>query len=607
MKDDEDKTKEQLIQELAELRQRIGDIQGRLHSGPSSQQAEEALGQSEERYRSMYETAAVSIWDEDFSALKAALDDLKTQGITDMRAYLNDHPEFVAQAAQMVNVRDVNAATLRIFEAKSKADLLGSLDKVFTPESLQNFREEMIAIAEGQTYFEGETINQTLNGERHDVLMTMTIPSEVESYRSVLVSMMDITARKQAEAKLRESEERYRLLVEGAQVGIALYDREDRLILINDQGAHNLGGKSEDFIGRTLSEFLDPPTATFVHQRIQGIFATGEVTHVEDTFELAGHELSFLSVMQPVTDATGAITGVQIISHDITARKQAEQALRESETRFRMLSEAAFEGIGITEKGRLLDANEQLVQMFGYTKSELKDRPVMDMVAPESRALVEEHFRTGDERPYNHMALRKDGTIFPVEIRGRMMPYEGRMVRVTAIEDITERKQQEEELRKSQILYGQAERMGKTGYFEWDHINEKMVSCSEQLALHYGMSVDEALEYFTEPEAIFRVIHPDDRVHYEQHRNDSVEQHKGMDIEYRVINPSGVVRHIHLLTENVLDDQGRLITRFGTEQDITARKQAEQALQESETRVRMLSEAAFEGIGITEKRTLIGC
>ncbi len=150
-------------------------------------QAEQALGQSEERYRSIFETAAVSIWDEDFSALKAALDDLKTQGITDMRAYLNDHPEFVAQAAQMVNVRDVNAATLRIFEAKSKADLLGSLDKVFTPESLQNFSEEMIAIAEGQTYFEGETIIQTLHGERHNVLLTTTIPSEAESYRSVLV------------------------------------------------------------------------------------------------------------------------------------------------------------------------------------------------------------------------------------------------------------------------------------------------------------------------------------------------------------------------------------------------------------------------------------
>ena len=163
------------------------------------EQADEALRQSEERYRSIFETAAVAIWEEDFSEIKAALDELRAQGVTDFAGYLDEHPEFIPQAAQMVKVQDVNDTTLKMLGARSKSELLGSLEKVFVPETLEIFREEMIAIFEGRTYFEGETINRTLQGEVRNVLLTMAIPTEREKFGSVLVSIMDITERKRAE------------------------------------------------------------------------------------------------------------------------------------------------------------------------------------------------------------------------------------------------------------------------------------------------------------------------------------------------------------------------------------------------------------------------
>ncbi|MCK5193282.1 MAG: PAS domain-containing protein, partial [Desulfobulbaceae bacterium] len=164
---------------------------------------EEALRKSEERYRDIFDTVEVSIWEEDFSELKAALDDLKTKGVTDFRKYLDDHPEFVAEAAGMVKVMNINPATLKMFGARSKTEMLGSLDKVFVPESLPTFREQIVAIAEGQTYFESEGINQTLQGERLNILMTITIPSEAKKFSSVLISIMDITALKRAEDEIR--------------------------------------------------------------------------------------------------------------------------------------------------------------------------------------------------------------------------------------------------------------------------------------------------------------------------------------------------------------------------------------------------------------------
>ncbi len=165
----------------------------------------EGLHTSETRFRNIFETANVSITEEDFSVAKSALDALKAEGLTDMRAYLTAHPEFVQQVVKMVRVNDVNTATVRIFGAASKEELLGgALSTVFVPETFDSFREELIAIAEGQSYFEGETVIRTLTGERRDLLLTTTLPPEAEDYRSVLVSLMDITERKQAEAASAE-------------------------------------------------------------------------------------------------------------------------------------------------------------------------------------------------------------------------------------------------------------------------------------------------------------------------------------------------------------------------------------------------------------------
>jgi two-component system cell cycle sensor histidine kinase/response regulator CckA len=110
-----------------------------------------------------------------------------------------------------------------------------------------------------------------------------------------------------------------------------------------------------------------------------------------------------------------------------------------------LLASAAFEGIAITAHGRVADANEQLCAMLGLECSQLIGREVMDFVAPESRELVLEHLRKGSEEPYEHLALRADGSVFPVEIRARTIPAGGRPQRVTALRDLTERKRVEEE------------------------------------------------------------------------------------------------------------------------------------------------------------------
>ena len=133
------------------------------------------------------------------------------------------------------------------------------------------------------------------------------------------------------------------------------------------------------------------------------------------------------------------------LEREIAERKQAEKALEESEKRFRRLSEAAFEGIAVTEKGKIVDANDRLAEILGYEPSELIGMNVMDAVAPESRDVVMNKLSSENEESFEHMALTKNGSILSVEVRSKVLPYEDRTLRVTIIRDITERKRAERE------------------------------------------------------------------------------------------------------------------------------------------------------------------
>jgi diguanylate cyclase (GGDEF)-like protein/PAS domain S-box-containing protein len=122
-----------------------------------------------------------------------------------------------------------------------------------------------------------------------------------------------------------------------------------------------------------------------------------------------------------------------------------------SKERFRCLSEASFEGIAIHDKGRIMEVNRAFAEMFGYKHPEIIGMHALQFTSPESRDSGLQNIVSGYEGPYETVCLRKDGSTFTAEIRGKSILYQGRMVKVTAIRDITGIKQAEEELRDSHL------------------------------------------------------------------------------------------------------------------------------------------------------------
>jgi PAS domain S-box-containing protein len=391
--------------------------------------------------------------------------------------------------------------------------------------------------------------------------------------------------RRQAEDALRESEERYRSLVANMNDGLMRVGSDEQIEFVNDRFCEMVGYAYGELIGKVAHEFLVPDEDQRIIDEQIALREQNLASRYEIRLRKKSGELIWIQVSgAPVMDEEGNLVGSLSINTDITERKKAEEALRDSEERFRRLSEAAFEGIGIADQGKVIDVSERLAEMLGSTRSELIGSSVMDIVAPESRELVLDRIRSGYDKPYEHMAQRKDGSIFPVEVRGKVIPYEGRTVRVTAIRDITERKQAEEALRESE------ERFRQTINSIRSHVYVTHITEDGEFTNHYKSPGYKALTGYATQEFVddwnlwHTLIHPDDR---EQAANNAHKLAQGYDseLEYRIVRADGEVIWV-LDVARVVSGEDDTHTVYGTITDVTERKQAEEALRESEERFR---------------------
>lgn len=167
---------------------------------------ESVLRESEARYRALFDDSPTPLWEEDFSEVAAYLDGLLAGGVTDLRAYLHEHPEAVAAAAAKVRILSVNQSALDMYEARSASELLRGLPQLFGPETFDVFREELFAFLDGRTTYEGETRTRTLGGRPNDASFRLNVVSGHErDWSRVVVSVFDLTRHKAAEKQIRSS------------------------------------------------------------------------------------------------------------------------------------------------------------------------------------------------------------------------------------------------------------------------------------------------------------------------------------------------------------------------------------------------------------------
>jgi len=269
---------------------------------------------------------------------------------------------------------------------------------------------------------------------------------------------------------------------------------------------------------------------------------------------------------------------VEGLEKEAVKLKLTENALRESEKKYRRLSEASFEAVAITDKGVILDANITFAKMFGYEHHEIVGMEVLNLVAPEALELVSQNIRSGYQETYEHPAIKKDGSIIQVEVRGKAIPYEGRNVRVTAIRDITKQKRIEEELIESYNIINRSPAV----VFLWKNDEGWPVEfVSDNVNEIFGYTAE---EFISGKITYANTVHLDDLdivagevARYSKEKGRKKFSH----VPYRIITKKGEVKWLDDRTYIRRDDKDSITHYQGIVLDITKRHRLEAYLQQA--------------------------
>ncbi len=240
---------------------------------------------------------------------------------------------------------------------------------------------------------------------------------------------------------LYNSEHLYQDLVETSQDLIWQCDIKGNYTFLNSAWEEVFGYPLKKMLGRPFTDFQDPEQAAQDIKEFKKLLR-GEILKGYQTIHKGknGKKIHLIFNAKVVTDEKGKIIGTRGTAYDITERVKAEQSLKESEERYRRLSEASFEGIGITRNGKIIDYNDRICAIYGYTREEFSRLSLKDLIYPDDLDLVMSHILQNDPRPYEHRGLAKDKSILFLEIRALSLIVNGEKLRMSIIRDLTERR-----------------------------------------------------------------------------------------------------------------------------------------------------------------------
>jgi len=296
---------------------------------------EDALRKSEERYRSLFENSPISLWEEDFSKVKKYIENLRKSGVKDLAVYFKVHPEEVIKCMKMVKVVDVNKATLSLYKARSKKQLINDgLNRILPSECYQKFVKELITIAKGKTRFTCEAVNQTLTGEKRQVAIAWSVaPGYEKSLAKVIVSKIDITQQKKIEEELRENERRYRNLFENVPIVIFTISADGIITSLNPAFERITGWSCSEFIGKPFMPLVHPDDLPIAISEFRRLLNGKTPPPFELRIKSKSGEYLIGEFRGSPLFENGKIVGKFGIAQDITERKKAEEILCETVNR----------------------------------------------------------------------------------------------------------------------------------------------------------------------------------------------------------------------------------------------------------------------------------
>ncbi len=390
----------------------------------------------------------------------------------------------------------------------------------------------------------------------------------------------------------------------------ALYvkDRDGKYLLFNDAAARFFGRPVESVLGKDDMAFFDEASAAQMGGRDRQVMESGVTRTWEETLTVSGVTRTYLTTRAPYRNADGKIVGVVGISRDITSQRRAEEELRASESRYRTFVDHASDALFLQgRRGIVLDVNRQACESLGYTRDELIGKTAFDfdpVLTPASAEHVAARLERGETFAFDSQHRRKDGVVFPVEIRCRPFFVNGERLSLALVRDMTERVRREEDLRKSHAFQEALIHTAGEGilvcfevpefpFLQFSIWNDQMVrltgyTLSELNRLGWSQTVS------PDPAIRDRVIARMARMR----EGDNLQSE-----EWEITRKDGARRVLTISTSIIDAGDTKAVVAMMT--DVTHRKESEQALRDSEARYRTCVDHAADALFLHGARGVV--
>jgi PAS domain S-box-containing protein len=417
--------------------------------------------------------------------------------------------------------------------------------------------------------------------------------------KGVSVILEDITGRKRIEQRMRESEERYRMLAEASSDLVFVIDQNDRVEYINSPGAAIFGKTPGEITGCARSLFFPPDMAERQKRVLEHVFATGIPSHNEGPIPVDGGMRWFDHVLVPLMNPDGSIRSILGVSRDITERKRAEDTLKSGEERYSRLLQHSFDAVVVHRNGIITLANQIAVTLAGAsTPSELIGKNIFDFIHPDSRAIARERIAAmtgGDEittvDAVEEKFLRIDGKVIDVEVVATGFPDAGKPAVQVVFRNISRRKELVEALRRSEEKYRILVEHSQSGVFIIQGQLIRYVNSAFARILG-GVPDDFIMHDFAE------YIAPEDR---DWVLDRGLCRQRGGTVpdnyECRLLKRDGTTRVFIAIDTGLIQYEGAPAS-MGTIRDITEQKRAAEALRESGEKLRAVFDSTFQFTGM---------
>lgn len=503
-------------------------------------QADKAIKDSEEKYRMLLELAADAFFQGDANG----------------------------------NFITVNGKAIDLTGYSRDELLKMNMTDLFTEEILDNnqLRYDLLK--------KGETIKSERKIVRKDgILISVEMNSKLMPDGSYQSFFRDITERKLAEENLQKERQLLKTFVENIPISIFIKDRESRKVLSNPADQANTQKREEEVIGKDDYEL-------FSNSEAEGFIRDDKYVMENDTAILGKEEtivnkedgsIKFMSTTKmPFKNEKGEIIGIIGFSIDITERKQVEEALRESEKRFRALFQNSPDAIILAEidSGIIIDANAEACRLLARPVEKIRGMHHVELHPPRNdeyskrtfHLQVNDFVQKKEFHPVENLVLRADGTEIPVEVLASIISIDGKPVLQGVFRDITERRRTEDALQQSRARLNRGELVSKAGNWEI-HLDTGIILSSEGAKKLYGF--DSGISNLAE---IQMIPLPEYRPVLDKALHNLISNGEPYNVEFKIKRiGTGEVVDIHSIAEY---DKERNIV-FGVIQDITERKRAE--------------------------------